>query len=133
MYAIRSYYDAYFIPDCTIYFYISNVDKYAIKGKNLIIGSTEIIINRLLGIETKRLETVVSPCSQNIKALSTDKFINGLDTYSFIINTSTVLAQQVLQTNKILKSIFKNLHENEKLIQELSVKYYRIIDRNNFV
>ena len=39
----------FLLAEGSVYFYLSNVDKYAISGKNLIIGSTEIILTRLLG------------------------------------------------------------------------------------
>jgi len=119
---------AYFISDCTAYCYLSNVDKYAIRGKNLIIGSSELIVNKILGIDTQRLETVVTPCTGTIKKITSEKFLSGLNTFSFIINTSTVLARQVLETNKILNNNLNNLHENDKLIQDLSVKFYSITE-----
>ena len=48
---------AYFLNDGQVFFYITDVDKYSIVGKNLIIGATELLMNRYNNVETNRIET----------------------------------------------------------------------------
>src|SRR4030042_2605979 len=66
---------AFFLSEGTVYFYASNVDKYAISGKNLIIGSTEIIMKHLLGVDTDRIETAVAEGGSAGKKIPADQFL----------------------------------------------------------
>lgn len=119
----------YFLDEGSVYFYASNADKYAISGKNLIIGSTEIIMSRQLGIETERLETAVAAAGSLVKKIPVDKFLAGLKTFSFAINASMVLAKQVYLTGEILQKNMSALEGDEKKIREIAVTYYNIITR----
>jgi CRP-like cAMP-binding protein len=119
----------YFLDDGSVYFYASNADKYAISGKNLIIGSTEIIMSRLLGIETDRLETAVASAGSSLKKIPIDKFLAGLKTYSFALNASMVLAKQVYLTGEILQKNMRALEGDEKKVREMAITYYIIVTR----
>ena len=120
---------AFFLSEGTVYFYASNVDKYAISGKNLIIGSTEIIMKHLLGVDTDRIETAVAEGGSAVKKIPADKFIAGLSTYSFAMNASMVLAKQVFLTNQILHKNMTELDGEEKKIRDNAVAYYNIMTR----
>ncbi len=119
----------YFLDEGSVYFYASNADKYAISGKNLIIGSTEIIMSRLLGIDTDRLETAVAAAGSSVKKIPVEKFLAGLNTYSFALNASMVLAKQVYLTGEILQKNMKLLEGDEKKIRDIAVSYYTIVNR----
>jgi CRP-like cAMP-binding protein len=120
---------AYFLSEGSVYFYVSNVDKYAISGKNLIIGSTEIIMKNLHGVDTDRIETAVAEGGSAVKKIPIDKFIAGLSTYSFALNASMVLAKQVFLTNQILHKNMTELDGEEKKIRDNAVAYYNILTR----
>jgi CRP-like cAMP-binding protein len=120
---------AYLLDEGSVYFYASNADKYAISGKNLIIGSTELIMNRMLGIVTDRVETAVAGAGSAVKKIPSDKFLAGLNTYSFALNASMVLAKQVYLTGEILRKNMSMLEGDEKKIREIAVAYYTIIVR----
>ena len=119
----------YFLSEGSVYFYISNVDKYAITGKNLIIGSTEIIMARLLGTDTGRIETAVADGGSDIKKISIDKFMQGLSTYSFALNAAMVVAKQVNLTGQILQKNMSDLEGEEKKMRDAAVAYYGIMER----
>ncbi len=118
----------FLLPRCSAFCYISNSDKYSLKGHNLIVGASEIILHGLLGMDVPRMETVVTPCMEYVKKISADKFIEGLESYSFIINISTVLAMQVLATNKIIKKSLDNLHEHDREIQNSLIMLYNLVN-----
>jgi len=115
---------AYLLNNGKVFLYTSNIDKYAINGQNLIVGSTELIMNKLLNYETPRVETAVASGDSVIKKIPADKFISGLNTFLFIMNISIVLAKQVMLTNKILNKNMEVLQGKDKQLRELSVKYY---------
>jgi CRP-like cAMP-binding protein len=119
----------FFLSEGSVYFYLSNVDKYAITGSNLIIGSTEIIMTRLLGTDTGRIETAVADGGSDVKKIPLDKFMQGLTTYSFALNAAMVLAKQVLLTGQILQKNMSDLEGEEKKIRNDAVTYYTIMDR----
>jgi CRP-like cAMP-binding protein len=119
----------YFLSEGSVYFYISNADKYAITGKNLIIGSTEIIMNKVLGAETARIETAVADGRSEVKRILVEKFIAGMEIFSFALNTSMVLAKQVMLTGQILQKNMSDLEGDEKKTREYSIEYYAIIQR----
>lgn len=119
----------YFLSEGSVYFYLSNVDKYAITGRNLIIGSTEIIMTRLLGADTGRLETAVADGGSDVKKISLDKFMQGLAAYSFALNAAMVLAKQVLLTGQILQKNMSDLEGEEKKMRNYAETYYTIMER----
>jgi CRP-like cAMP-binding protein len=120
---------AYLLDDGSVYFYASNADKYAISGKNLIVGSTEIIMNKMLGIDTSRIETAVAGAGSAVKKIPVEKFLAGLNTYSFALNASMVLAKQVYLTGEILQKNMSALEGDEKKVRDTAVAYYNVILR----
>jgi len=122
---------AYLLNNGKVFIYDSGVDKYAINGQNLIIGSTELIMNKLLNYETLRVETAIASGDSVIKKIPADKFIAALNTFSFIMNTSVVLAKQVLLTNKIINKNIEVMQGKDKLLHELSIKYYKAVFKLN--
>jgi CRP-like cAMP-binding protein len=119
----------YFLAEGSVYFYASNVDKYAITGRNLIIGSTEIIMKHLVGTDTGRIETAVADGRSAVKKISVDKFLAGLNTYSFALNASMVLAKQVLLTGQLLQKNLSDLEGDEKKMRDYSLAYHDILQR----
>ncbi len=119
----------YFLSEGSVYFYLSNVDKYAISGSNLIIGATEIIMARFLDTDSGRIETAVADGGSAIKRIPIEKFVPGLANYSFALNVAMVLAKQVLLTGRILQKNMNDLEGEEKKTREYAVAYYMIIDR----
>ena len=132
LYTVNSSPDfAYLLNNGKVFLYDSGMDKYIIKGQNLIIGSTELIMNKLLNYETLRIETAVASEDSIIKKIPVDKFISALNTFSFLTNTSIVLAKQVLLTNRILNKNMEVLKGKDKELRELSIKYYIAVSRLN--
>jgi hypothetical protein len=119
--------DAYILNSGSVYFFISEADKYAIKGNNLILGTTEIILSEMLSMNATRMETAVADASSEIKKLPKDKFISSLSTYSVSMNASMVIAKQVLLTNQIINKNMSSLKGNENKIRENAIEYYRIV------
>ncbi|MCP4135142.1 MAG: cyclic nucleotide-binding domain-containing protein [bacterium] len=122
-------------PDCafllshgSVFFYASEMDKYAIKGNNLIVGATEVIMNHMLNESTERMETAVADPDSSIKRMPVEKFISGMNSYSFILNVSMVLAKQVLLTNRIINKNLSELSGDENETRKLSIQYYSIVD-----
>lgn len=120
---------AYFLSSGSVFLYASNMDKYAIKGQNLIVGSTELIMNHLLNQQTLRMETAITSRDTSIKKISAEKFISGMQNFSFLINASIVLAKQVLLTNKIINKNIDSLQGKEKQMRELSIQFYKAVFR----
>ena len=52
--------EVFLLEDGNVFFYVSEVDKYALKGKHVIFGGTEIILNNLVDVKTKRGQTAKS-------------------------------------------------------------------------
>ena len=128
LYTVSSVPDcAYFLSSGSVFLYASNIDKYAIKGQNLIVGSTELIMNRMLNQDTLRIETAIASKDSSLKKIPADKFLSGMETFSFLINTSIVLAKQVLLTNKIINKNIDSLEGKEKQFRELSAKFYKAV------
>ena len=40
--------EVFFLEQGKVFFFVSETDKYAIDGKNIIIGSTEVILNKIM-------------------------------------------------------------------------------------
>ncbi len=119
----------YLLNEGNVYFFVSEMDKYVIRGKNLIIGATELILSRLLGMRTNRLETAVTDRESKIKKISTDKFINGMNIYSFALNTSIVIAKQVLLTNNIIHKNINDLTGKANRTREMLIEFYLILTK----
>ncbi|TFH42855.1 MAG: cyclic nucleotide-binding domain-containing protein [Chrysiogenales bacterium] len=120
---------AFFLNEGTVYFYASTVDKYAITGKNLIIGSTEIIMKHLLGTDAMRVETAIADGSSAVKKIPVGKYLAGLGTYSFALNASMVLAKQVHLTGRILHKNMTAFEGDERKTREYATEYYLILYR----
>ncbi len=118
---------AYFLNTGSVYLYASNMDKYAIKGQNLIVGSTELIMNHLLNQQTLRIETAIASKDSTVKKIPIEKFISGMENFSFLINASIVLAKQVLLTNKIINKSIGALEGKEKQQREMSIQFYKAV------
>lgn len=128
LYSVNSEPDcAYFLSSGVVYYYASNVDKYAIKGQNLIVGSTELIMNNLFTEKTGRIETAVALKDSDIKRIPAEKFLSSMNSFSFLVNASIVLAKQVLLTNKIINKNMDILDGQDKQLKELSIKYYKAV------
>lgn len=120
---------AFFLNEGTVYFYASTADKYSITGKNLIIGSTEIIMRHLFNADASRIETAIADASSAVKRISPEKFLEGMQTFSFALNASMVLAKQVLLSGKMLYKNMTALEGDERKTREYTTSYYLIIDR----
>jgi CRP-like cAMP-binding protein len=120
---------AFFLVDGVVYFYASNADKYSINGKNLVLGATEIILKHMADINTGRLETAVTDSTSRIKKMPVEKFMEGMNSPSFIINVSMVLARQVKLTNRIANTNLDSLEGDDRKTKEYSLKYFRIVQR----
>lgn len=122
---------AYFLSSGTVYLYASKMDKYAIKGQNLIVGSTELLMNRFQDQNTLRIETAIASKDSSVKKIPTEKFISGMENFSFIINASIVLAKQVLLTNKIINKNMDTLDGKERQFREMSIQFYNAVFKLN--
>ena len=130
LYAASSAVDsAFFLGEGSVLFYVTNTDKYAISGKNLIVGCTEIIMNDVSGGNVMRIETAVADPASVIKKMAIEKFLDGMKSYSFALNASMVLARQVMLTNQIIQKNLSLLKDDETKMKEYSVNYYLIVTR----
>lgn len=120
---------AYLLSEGTVFFYLSTVDKYSITGKNVIIGSTELILRHLLSVPTERVETAVTDDASKLKKIAAGRFLPGLDTYSFAMNVSMVLARQVLLTNNIIQKNLAAMEGDEKKVREFALEFFKIVHR----
>ncbi|HPQ53050.1 MAG TPA: cyclic nucleotide-binding domain-containing protein [Spirochaetota bacterium] len=121
--------EAYLLARGNVYFFVSEVDKYVIRGQNLIVGATELILGNMTDISTPRMETAITDHNSRIKKMPREKFIASLGNYSFVLNASMVLAKQVTLTNNIMNKNMTSLEGDDKKIKELSVEFYRIVRR----
>ncbi len=122
---------AYFLSSGTVYLYASKMDKYAIKGQNLIVGSTELLMNRFQNQNTLRIETAIASKDSSVKKIPLEKFLSGMESFSFIINASIVLAKQVLLTNRIINKNIETLDGKERQFRELSIQFYKAVTMLN--
>jgi len=120
---------AFFLTSGAVFFYASTADKYAIHGKNLIVGTTEIIMKNLMNTPTQRLETAIADPASVIKKMSAEKFLSGMKTFSFALNVSIVLAKQVFQTNQIINKTMSGLTSDDTRAREYAMEYYKIMSR----
>ncbi len=117
----------YLLIEGSVYFYVSESDKYAVRGNNLLIGCSEVILNTIAGMQIGRLETAVIDATTKIKKMAADKFISSLTNYSVAVNASIVMAKQVSLTNQIINKNIGSLEGEEKRYKEIAGEYYRIL------
>ncbi|MCX7679395.1 MAG: cyclic nucleotide-binding domain-containing protein [Spirochaetes bacterium] len=117
----------YLLNEGTVYFYVTETDKYALKGSGLIVGTTEIILSRAAGIETNRIESAVLDSDADVKKIDVEKYMNNIFSYSYILNSCMVMAKQVALTNEIIRKNSELLSGHTKKLKEISVEYYQII------
>jgi CRP-like cAMP-binding protein len=117
----------YLLNEGTVYYFVTETDKYALKGSGLIIGASEIILSRAAGMETGRIENAIMDANAAIKKIEAEKFMNNIFHYSYILNSCMVMAKQVALTNEIIRKNTQSLTGNDKKLKELSVEYYRLI------
>jgi CRP-like cAMP-binding protein len=130
LYAAESEADcAFFLNQGRVFLYASSVDKYAISGKNLILGATEIIVREKLAGEGRRIETAVAEGGSSLKKMSAARLIEGLRNYSISLNISMVLARQVMLSNHIINANMSLLQGDEKESREVSLRLYSAVDR----
>ncbi len=118
---------AYLLEDGAVYLFASDTDKYAIKGKNLIVCASEIILNRQGEMNVGRLETAVIQSGSTLKKIPADRLVENMKSYSFLLNASMVLAKQVSLTNEIIHRNTASLEGDEKKLKEMSIEYYRLV------
>jgi CRP-like cAMP-binding protein len=130
LYAASSAADAaFFLSEGAVFLYPSNVDNYAIRGRNLVFGSTEIILNKLGGMSTARIETAIADPSSVIKRIAVDNFLKSLGSFSFGLNVLTIIAKQIMLTNQIIQKNLSVLKDDENKTRKFSTEYYLIISR----
>ncbi|MBP7603384.1 MAG: cyclic nucleotide-binding domain-containing protein [Spirochaetes bacterium] len=120
---------AFLLNEGRAYFFVSNTDKYALRGNNLIVGASELILNNLLDMNLGRLETALCDPDSRVKKIPAETFLSSLDTYSVALNVSMVIAEQVVLTNQIINTNLECVQGDEKRIKETSIEYYRIVSR----
>jgi CRP-like cAMP-binding protein len=120
---------AFMLEEGRVFFYPNTADKYAVNGKNLIIGATELVMTHMLGVETGRMETAIATADSKLKRMPLDKFRAGLESLSFILNVSIVMAKQVSLTNSIINRTLTEMAGDESRGREHSMEYFNIIDR----
>ncbi len=120
---------AFLLDEGSVFFYASNDDKYSINGRNLVVGTTEILMKHFMGVDTPRIETAITGKTSKLKKIQIENFISGMKNFSFIFNVSMVLARQVLLTNQIINKNMEHLIADEKKTRDYSIEYYKIINR----
>ncbi len=121
--------EAFLLNEGQVFFFVSDADKYAIRGNNLILGATELILNKLLGMRTGRIETAVADAGVKIKKIPAEKFIASMNTYSVSINASMVIAKQVTLTNNIINKSLGGMESDERKNKDSAIEYFRIVFR----
>ena len=120
---------AFLLEEGKVFFYLNNTDKYMITGKSLIVGATELIMKYISGEKIEREETAITTSSSKLKNIPIEKFKEGLKSFSFLMNTSSVLAKQVKLTNNIINQSIAQLEGDEQKLKEISIEYFMILDR----
>lgn len=121
--------EAFLLNEGSVYFFVTDADKYMLKGNNLILGATELILGSLLGTPSQRIETALAEAGAKVKKIPADKFLSSMNNYSVIANVSMVIAKQVLLTNQIINKNFGSLGGEEKKVRDISIEYFRIVSR----
>jgi len=130
LYTIGSQSDsAFFLDQGKVFFYATDYDKYAINGTKLILGASELILNIFDNKETYRVDTAIAAAGSQIKKISKEKFKNGMENYSFVLNVSMVLAKQVFLTNRIINNSLNDIHGDEIKNKEISIEFYGLYER----
>jgi CRP-like cAMP-binding protein len=119
---------AYLLNGGQVFFFVTESDKYVIKGKNVIVGATELIL-RDNNPAINRLETAISTRDASIKKISPERFLNGLNVFSFLLNVSMVIAKQVVLTNNIIDRNFSGVDPEQAKDKDNCVEYFRIVSR----
>lgn len=117
----------YLLNEGTVYYFVTETDKYALKGSGLLLGASEIILSRAAGMETGRLENAIMDSTAAVKKIEAEKFMDNIFVYSYILNSCMVMAKQVALTNEIIRKNTESLAGHEKKLKELSIEYFRII------
>lgn len=117
----------YLLNEGTVYYFVTETDKYALKGSGLLLGASEIILSRAAGIETGRIESAIMDSNAVVKKIEAEKFMDNIFMYSYILNSCMVMAKQVALTNEIIRKNTESLAGHEKKLKELSIEYFRII------
>ena len=60
---------AFLLTEGFVFFYASQMDKYSINGKNLIVGSTELIMKHILHEPVERAETAITDQTSTLKKM----------------------------------------------------------------
>jgi len=120
--------EAFLLEGGKTVFYLTETDKYVISGKNIVIGGSEIVLSKVLGITTGRLETALIEGETKVKRISADNFVQGLEKVSFLLNVAMVLAKQVSLTNEIIVRCSKNLNSSKTERRTACLEYYRIMN-----
>lgn len=121
--------EAFFLESGKVFFYPNTVDKYAINGRKLIFGVTEILMSSLGNTPASRIETAITTAESSIKRMPVEKVLQGMESFSFVLNVCMVIARQVLLTNQIINRNLNTLEGDEKKTRELSIEYYLIMER----
>lgn len=121
--------EAFLLEKGSIYFYLSEDDKYSLSGNNLIIGSTELLLNSNTEIPSKRLETALTTPETRLKKISKENLKEGMKKSSFICNICMVLSKQITLVNGIISKNSALLDGNEKEIEKISVEYFHILEK----
>lgn len=119
--------EVFLISKGTAYLYISNSDKYTLRGQNYIVGASEIVLSSVLGHSIARKETVLVDADSIVKKISIDKFREALANPSFVLNAAMVTARQVVLTNNILFANKKKAGGAARPVKDVCIDYYKII------
>ncbi|HEY1405314.1 MAG TPA: cyclic nucleotide-binding domain-containing protein [Spirochaetota bacterium] len=119
--------DAYLLAEGECVFFVSEGDKYTIKGKNIILGGSEVILSKSLNVHTLRLETALIDSTAKVKRIPAERFLEGLSQVSFLLNVAMVLAKQVSLTNLIIARYEKTLHGKKNDRRQVCLEYYNIV------
>lgn len=118
---------AFLLVEGDVFLYVNESDKYAVKGKNFIFGTSELFLKNNLGLPVSRLETAIMPNGCSIKRVSGENFVNSLEKYSFVLNSSMFIARQVLLTNELINKSSTQMKSGQQSNKDVCISYYRII------
>jgi CRP-like cAMP-binding protein len=120
--------EIYILQSGELFVYITNHDKYKLTGKNLIIGSLEVILSQFLNIPSTRLETAVFSTNSQIKQLPKEKFLEEFNKYNYLLNVSRVFAKKITLTNEIIKANQTRLTSDFVSLKNICCKYFCIVN-----
>ncbi len=119
---------AYLLNGGQVFFFVTESDKYVIKGKNIIVGASELILSDS-NPSIHRIETAISTRDVSIKKISRERFLNGLNVFSFLLNVSMVIAKQVVLTNDIIDKNLVGVDPEQTKDKDNCIEYFRIVSR----